>query len=555
MTDLHRSKPFLWALFLLFSLIWFYVLGIRTLVAPDEGRYAEMAREMLLSGDWITPRLNGIKYFEKPPLQIWMTALAFHYFGLGEWQARLWTGLSGFMSIFLVAYTGRTIFNERIGFYAALVLASSLFWVGASQFNSLDMGVSGMMTITLCALLIAQRDAASAHERRNSMLICWAGMALAVLSKGLIGLLIPGAVLVIYTLLARDWAIWSRLHMGKGLLLFFAIVTPWHALVSQKNPEFAYFYFIHEHFERFLTKSHHREGAWYYFIAILLPGILPWLGTLLHSFAQGFRSKPFSVFKPKLMLLVWIAFIFFFFSYSTSKLPGYILPIFPALALLIAVHLEKASRKNRILTAGLMALVGAIGLAFVPKMARLSADPQIITLYQAYQPWVMAACFVAMMGGALSWLYVKQLRRDLSVLALAGAGFISAQLVLTGYQPYGNYRAGLPLVAAIQAELTPQTTLYSVGIYEQSLTFYLRHTVTLVDYTDEFSFGLSQEPQRGIPTREAFMEQWRHDPAAIAITSPRIFTDFQRSGLPMRVLAQDADRVIISNVLKIVLPN
>lgn len=550
MTDLHRSRPFLWTLFIFFALTWFFVLGIRTLVPPDEGRYAEIAREMFLSGDWITTRLNGIQYFEKPPLQVWMTALTFKLFGLGDWQARLWTGLSGFFGIVLVAYAGRKVFSERIGFYAALVLASSLFWGATSQFNSLDMGLSGMMTLTLCALLIAQRDTAHSNERRNWMLICWAGMALAVLSKGLIGLILPAAALVIYTVLARDWTIWSRLHLLKGSLLFFAITTPWFVLVAQRNPDFLQFFFVHEHVERFFTKSHHREGPWHYFFGILLAGILPWLGVLPHSFAQGFRNKAFSIFKPKLFLLVWAVFIFLFFSYSNSKLPGYILPIFPALALLIGAHLEKASRKSRMLAGGLVAIIGTIGLAFIPKIAKMNPEPLVIPLFQAFQPWVIAACFVAMVGGALSVLYAKQLRRDLGVFTLAVTGFMAGQFILTGYEPYGNYRAGLPLVAVIQAELTPQTKLYAVGQYEQSLTFYLRRTMTLVDFKDEFTFGLGQEPHLSIPSREAFIEQWRDGSESIAITSPKIFEDFKNSGVPMRVIAQDSRRVVISNNLK-----
>ena len=166
-------------LILALALIWFVPLGWRHLLPSDEGRYAEMAREMLVTGDWITPRLNGIKYFEKPPLQTWMNALTFELFGLGEWQARLWTGLNGMLGVLLVAYTGKRIFNARVGITAGLVLGSSFWWAALGHINTLDMGLSGMMAITLCALLIAQRNDATARERRNWMMACWAGMALA----------------------------------------------------------------------------------------------------------------------------------------------------------------------------------------------------------------------------------------------------------------------------------------------------------------------------------------------------------------------------------------
>jgi 4-amino-4-deoxy-L-arabinose transferase-like glycosyltransferase len=368
MNDLYNSKKVVWSLLAAFAIVWLYMLGVRTLVPPDEGRYAEMAREMLVSGDWITTRLNGIKYFEKPPLQTWMNAATFAVFGLGEWQARLWTGLCGLGGVLLTGYAGRRVFGARAGFYAALVLGSSLFWVASGQIDSLDMSLSGMMTIALCALLIAQRDQATPAENRNWMLLCWAGMALAVLAKGLIGLVLPGAVLVLYSALARDLAIWKRLHLAKGLLLFLAIATPWFVLVALKNPEQPHFFFVHEHWERFFLKTHHREGPWYYFFMMLVPGILPWLGVLPQALFSGARRESGAAFQPRLLLLIWAVFIFFFFSYSTSKLPGYILPIFPALALLAGVYLETASRLNRMIGAALMVLIGVVCLIAVPHM-------------------------------------------------------------------------------------------------------------------------------------------------------------------------------------------
>ncbi len=552
MNDLYNSKKIVWTLLALFTLVWLYALGIRTLVPPDEGRYAEMAREMLASGDWITTRLNGIKYFEKPPLQTWMNALSFAAFGLGEWQARLWTGLCGLGGVLLTGYTGRRVFGARAGFYAALALGSSLFWVASGQIDSLDMSLSGMMAIALCALLIAQRDEATPAEQRNWMLLCWAGMALAVLAKGLIGLVLPGAVLVLYTLAARDWAIWTRLHLGKGLLLFFALATPWFVLVGLKNPEQPHFFFIHEHFERFLLKTHHREGAWYYFFVMLIPGIVPWLGVLPQALATALRRDR-GAFQPKLLLLVWAVFIFFFFSYSSSKLPGYILPIFPALALLIAVYLENASRRNRMLGAALLLLIGLAGVAAVPQMSHMAVRHiSERALLEAYQPWVLGAGILAAAGGALALLHARHLRRDATVLTMAIAGFLATQMVLTGFEPYGKMRAGKAMTASIAAELGPDTKVYSVGTYEQSMTFYLRRTVILVDYWDEFTFGLRQQPELSIPTVDGFVAQWNEQTKqgvkAVAIMDNEDYAKFKADGLTMRVIAEDPRRVVVANI-------
>lgn len=557
MTDHYKSqlpisKSALWVLFLIFCAVWFYALAARTLVPTDEGRYAEMAREMVATGDWITLRLNGLKYFEKPPLQTWMNALTFEVFGLGEWQARLWTGLCGLFGILITAYAGTKIFGRRIGFHAGLVLASSLFWAALGHVNTLDMGLAGMMTLTLAALLLAQRNDASERAERNWMLACWAGMALAVLSKGLIGVVLPGAVLVLYTLLSRDWAIWKRLHFGAGLLLFFAIATPWFVLVSIKNPEFPNFFFIHEHFQRFTSKVHHRAGPWYYFIPILILGIVPWLGVLVQSLWNA-RREPVQGFQPKKMLLVWSVFIFFFFSISGSKLPSYILPIFPALALLIACYLEKASDRALMLTAGMVALFAAVGLGFVGKIPQLASNAYEQPIYQAYLPWVVTGAAIALTGGLLSAFLVRR-RREWSLIALAATTFASGQVLMIGHEPLGRYKAGLDHVPAIAAELTPQTPIFLVRLYEQSLPFYLRRTMTLVEHADEMEFGVKQEPQLWIPTRAEFATKWNalhaEGKKAVAIIHPDFFGDLKKQGLPMRVIAQDPRRIIVTNGIK-----
>jgi 4-amino-4-deoxy-L-arabinose transferase-like glycosyltransferase len=553
MNELHKNKTVVWSLFVAFAIATLYLLGVRTLVPPDEGRYAEMAREMFVSGDWVTTRLNGIKYFEKPPLQTWMNALTFTLFGVGEWQARLWTGLCGVLGVLATGYTGYKVFGQRVGFYAALVLGSCFYWVACSQIDSLDMGLSGMMTIALCALLLAQRDDASPLEQRNWMLLCWAGMALAVLSKGLIGLVLPGAVLVLYTLLTRDWNLWRRLHLVKGLLVFLAIAAPWFVLVGIRNPEQPYFFFVHEHWNRFFLKEHHREQVWYVFFVLTAVGMVPWLGVLLQSLRLGAQHDK-GRFRPRLMLLVWAVFILLFFTKSNSKLPGYILPIFPALALLVANYLETGTRRSRMLTAALMAVVGIALLATVPFMPKMAKHAGEAVLYQAYQPWVLAAGFIALAGGALAMVYARQMQRDLMVVALALTGFATTEVMLAGFEPLGRARAGAHMLPAIQAELKPDTRIYAVGTYEQSMTFYLQRPMVLVNYTDEFSFGLQQQPELGIPTVAAFVEQWTRDAAAgvrdVAFIRADIYNDLQQKGVPMRVVARDARRTVIANDIK-----
>nr|MBA2689974.1 glycosyltransferase family 39 protein [Burkholderiales bacterium] len=317
-------------LLLLFSfIVWFGPLDYRKLVKPDEGRYAEIAREMVVSGDWLTPRLNGIKYFEKPPLQYWATAAAFKVFGFHDWAARLWTALTGFMTVLVVYWAGRRLFGPAVGLYAGMVLISSAYFLLLGHVNTLDMGLTFFTTLALTGFCCAEREGAGTRERKWGMLTAWIAMALAVLSKGLIGVVLPGATLALYTLATRDWRIWQRLNLMPGVLIFLAIAAPWFIAVSLHNPDFAWFFFVHEHLLRYATPEARREGPVYYFVGILLIGSLPWIGVMLDSlWATMRRYTPSKTDRPTLILLIWIILVFIFFSLSSSKLPAYILPIF-----------------------------------------------------------------------------------------------------------------------------------------------------------------------------------------------------------------------------------
>src|SRR5437879_11993205 len=212
------ARKQLLALLAAFSLAWFCNLGYRHLVKPDEGRYAEIPREMVVSGDWLTPRLNGYKYFEKPPLQYWMTAAAFTAFGQNEWTARLWPGITGFLGVLLVFWAGKRLFGPPVGLYAAAVAASSAIYASVGHFLTLDMALSVFMSASVFAFAVAQSDPAGDAERRRWMLLAWAAAALAVLSKGLVGIVLPAGAVALYVLIERDWKLLGRLPLGGGLL-------------------------------------------------------------------------------------------------------------------------------------------------------------------------------------------------------------------------------------------------------------------------------------------------------------------------------------------------
>jgi hypothetical protein len=220
-------------------------------------------------------------------------------------------------------------------------------------------------------------------------------------------------------------------------------------------------------------------------------------------------------------------------------------------ALLVADYLDVGTRRSRMLTSGITALIGVALLATVPFMKGFARHPGEEVLFAAYQPWVLAAGFVAAFGGALALVYARQMKRDLMVVVLALCTFASTELMMSGFEPIAKARAGTYLLPAVAKELTADTTVYSVGIYEQSLTFYLRRPVILVDYWDEFTFGLQQEPQLSIPTVAQFAAKWRADAAAgrhdLAIIRQDIVDDLKKQGVPLRVVAADSRRTVIAN--------
>lgn len=526
-------------------MLWFSSLGVRELAHPDEGRYSEISREMAISGDLVTPRLNGLKYFEKPPLQYWITAGAFSVFGESEFVARLWGGICGFLSLLLVWLTARKIWDAESADYAA-ISAAGMFWlIGLSHVVTLDMSVSFFLVGTLCSFMLAHRNEATPSENRWWMLAAWTSIVGALLSKGLIGLVIPGAVLVLYSLISKQWQLWKRMQWIAGLLILLVLGLPWHLLVAQRNPEWAQFYLIHEHFTRFMTTEHHRTGGWYYFLPVLIGGLLPWTSLLPATISNARRSLA-KGFSPERLLLIWIAFIFAFFSLSGSKLPGYILPIFPAIALLMGPYLKRASAESlRPHVSGLTILwiIVALGSFVLPHFGSAHTPAE---LHAIFSRWLLADAilFIVANIAALQWL--KRSEKMPAVLILSFASILFTTVLAAGYEhSYAKKDSARDLATLLAGHIQPDTEVFSVEGYNQSLPFYLKRPTTLVDYVDEFNLGETQEPAKWVPTIEQFGPRWQAARSAIAIISPSLYTDLQSQHLPMHVLYQSNRDVVV----------
>jgi 4-amino-4-deoxy-L-arabinose transferase-like glycosyltransferase len=544
---LHPGKILL--LVIIYGLLWFGTLNYRHLIPSDEGRYAEIAREMLATGDWITPRYNGYKYFEKPPLQAWATAAAFQIFGIGDWQARLWTALTGFLTILFVGFTGARIFNARAGWLAAVVLASSPMWVISGHFNSLDMGLSSFLVAALCSLLIAQ----TSHNKnscRNWMWACWVFMALATLSKGVIGAAIPAMVFLAYSVSTWDWKIWTRLRLFSGTILFFAITAPWFVLVAQRNPEFLEFFFIHEHLQRFTQDAHSRTGPIYYFVPLLLIGLLPWFLQVPGAIAQAWNERR-REFSAGWLLVCWFAVIFAFFSMSHSKLPGYIIPVFPALALIVGNRLDRLLGHTNTMALPWklqmlgFVLLGCIGFFFLNAIGK-QARPDEIEAYAQYTYWVVAA-LIALMSFSAYAAWQSKRNGIQSIVSFAFGFFLCAIIAGTGHETLGRSVSGFDLVERVKTSIPEKVNFYSVRLLDHTVPFYLGRTMIMVEAPDELEFGVNQEPELWMPTLEAFITRWQEDQTAYALMVPEQFDALKAQNFPMQEVDRDSRRVIVKH--------
>lgn len=545
---------------LLIGVIWFIGLGWRPLLSPDEGRYAEIAREMAASGDFVTPRLNGLKYFEKPPLQYWLTALGLQAFGLHDAVVRLVPALYGLGTCVLAGLMLWRRDGRAAGQRATLIAAGCTWIVANGHFVSLDMGLTFWTTMTLMGLYHAVADG---HSRRASLLV-WIGMAGGFLSKGLVAGVLPVATVLLTALVCRQPRLLTAVRWWPGLPLFVLIVLPWLALVQLRNPGFFEFFFIHEHFQRFTSDVHRRvEPAWF-FVPVFLLGGLPWLGHWVAAATRTAAAPPDDTARAQStadrLLLIWAAFTFGFFSLSGSKLPSYILPMFPALAVWLA---RRPPQRRGLRAAAAPVLLLAIAVAASAEyLMRASVDADTVTLAAGYLPWIRGACAALACGAIASWWLASRSADCIgggnaggaatpSLAALAVGAVLATQCLQWGHATLGERHSARGLTARLLAAEGPidaQVPFFAVATWDQSLPFYLRRTLTLVDWRDEMDMGLRDEPHRNGPHEAALLARWPSLPRAYALLDGDGLSRWRAAGVPMRVVAANSRRTVVATL-------
>ncbi len=530
------------------ALLFGIMLGSRELGVPDEARYSEIPRQMVASGHYITPRLDGVLYFEKPPLFYWLQTLSIRVLGLSEWSMRFWTAFFAVLGCVAVYAAGRSLYGRRAGLLSALVLGTSLLYFGMGHVVTLDMTVSVLLSLTLFAFLFAHREPPG-WRRRLGMWAAFFLAALATLTKGLIGVVFPMMAIGLWIMALWDWPILRRMYVLTGFCLFFLVAAPWHILVQLKHPTFLHYYFIRQHFERYLTDVAHRYQPFWYFLPILLAGILPWSAFIVQSLrfnlAPAWRDR--AAHAETLLLAIWVGSIFVFFSASDSKLVPYILPVFPPLAILIGRYLD--ARWDQPLGRGdrwafrVIAPVGvALGAAtaFVVPATRPSLDPHAMAIAMA-----MLGAILALTSVAASW---AGLRRGLAVgVCTLAAGFSLFLLGVNASAPYLDTRSVKTLALKLRPLLTPQAIVACYGWYYQDVPFYLRRRVEIVNYKGELGYGTTLEKTPWVMRGPAFWRQWDSHRTVYMVTSRSTYQNLRKRGIRMHMVAGNRFNVIVGN--------
>ncbi|HUR57014.1 MAG TPA: glycosyltransferase family 39 protein [Opitutaceae bacterium] len=529
------------AVLTLIGLVLFFALGRVPLANPDEGRYAQIPREMMAQGDWVTPRLNGIPYFEKPPLVYWTVGASIYAFDSAEWAVRLTPALFGLGGVLLTYAAARRMHGRVAGLAAAVVLGTSLLYFALSRILLLDMAVSVLMSATLFCFILGVREPAS-PRRRWFFHGLYVSAALATLTKGLIGFLVTGAVMFLWLLIFNQWKRLRPLHLPTGILLFLGIAAPWHILAAQRNPEWAHFYFVHEHWERFTTTGHDRYEPWWYFIPVLLLGLFPWTGFLWCSTRDAIvgssdglkaawarrreNAEPW-------FFVTWVVFVFLFFSKSQSKLIPYILPVFPALAVLIGAWLARcwADQTPARLRRGLgvfsfvCGMLGVAALVMVLKPGAVRDPAQAADL----RPFGLALGAIFLLGGiAAPWAArVRGVMAGIGTLLGTTLGFL---LVLVLAAP-GYQRAGTKELAAVaSARMQPADRVYHYWAFFHDFLYYTQRPVGLVSYIDELEVQFLPAAERAARFIDdaALKAQWAEAPRVWVVLRKRDAENFRK---------------------------
>ena len=536
--DSARQSPadrwFPWALFGLVLLMLFYRLGEPALFEPDEGRNAEKAREILLMNDWITPHENFHAVLDKPIFFYWLIALSYKLFGVSEWAARLPSALAAFGCVLVVYFFVRRWWGEWEARWSVLILVTSAGFFIFSRIVIFDMTLTAFITLALWAFYQATHEPEPTAGWGTCALL-YIALGAATLTKGLVGLVVPGMIFFFYLLLSNSWRVLGRIRLLPGAVLFLLVVAPWYVLAESHNPGYLRYYLWEEHFGRFATTKFNRSNPWYFYLYVAPLGLLPWTFMVPATVQNYWRRRPDD---RTLWLILWAVLPILFFSLSKAKLPHYILPSFPALAILIGTALPRAlggtqDRCRFGFAAGwvilsslfIYSIAGVMRPEILPAIARGRFD-SITILF----------CFSAAISLALVYLTSKRTlwaTIDSRYAFLGqGAGLLIFVVTLAEMMVLiAPARSAKEIAVKALPFLSPTTQMVSYDTYAEGLPFYLKaeKPIWVVTHSNKKStflgnfYAITGQPEptsplgKGLLTFEEFRDIWHSSETPLVI--------------------------------------
>ena len=487
-------------LFLFIVPLFLYIILLPTmpLMEPDEARYSDIPSLMNSTGDYITPHLHHVIYLEKPPLCYWATALSFKIFGENDFSSRLFVGLCAWGCIILVYFMGIFFAGERTGLYSAGVLSTFLYHFAIGRINILDIPLAFFVCLATWA---GYRYVTGDYQRKIWVYLLYIASALAFLTKGLIGIVFPFAILVLWLIICKKWRDILRLFSPGGMLIFLAISCPWIFLAQKANKDFLWFFFIHEQFLRYTTDVCRKSGPFYYYIPIVILGTLPWCAFLFQAI-KGISGKITRIWQQVdiRFLLTWAIFIFLFFSVSSSKLITYITPVFLPVAVLFGYLFEsyesreiipKETRVKRVL------LYSPVILQSCLFIIALCVPPFLKKHAVAGREWIPFVILPILLQIVIIFLpdLIKRIwkRGWFMTIYILSALFLGS-LVFPASDFLTPYKSAYPVSQAIKVVIPADEELFQYGINLYGIDFYNKIRTPVVDDFGELSYGINHLP-------------------------------------------------------------
>lgn len=516
--------------------LFFFHLGSYGLWEPDEGRYAEIAREMVASGNYIVPHMNYVPYVEKPPLLYWLSVLSMRLFGVNEFGARFVNATAALVAVGAVYYFALRTFDRRRAILSALILTSCALYAVMAQVLTTDMLLTATMTIAMLALYLHWREGGA---------WCWLmyiAAGIAVLTKGPVGAAIPAVVGFVFLIVQRDLrGFVRRFHLVAGSLLTLLIAAPWFIAIARREPDFVDFYFIGEHLKRFFEPTYSHGEPFYYYIPVVAAGSLPW--SLLIPFVRWRRVDSN---HARRFCLVAAAVIFLLFSAASAKLIPYILPAFPFFAVLMADVIATTVDAGSARLAYGAALLIPLGLVatVVAVLANRFASPNPMFV----RTELYAAGIALIAGGSAAFGYLRKRRFTIglgAIVATAAVGLIIASYGRIADESSRSY-ATLARTIALRA---PHARLICYPRYIDSLPFYTHRRVILVGAKTELAYGAEHSPDGAqyFFTRQAdVIRLWNEPQPSVLIVDRGAFRGLEPKLGPYAIVASDAKKIAVT---------